>query len=64
MENSNFQNEVQKQFFDYLTANNKNEIIKYFREIEYKPWEFLDEVGNTGIIFNNFKQSSRVHLWI
>ena len=45
----NFQNEIQKQFFEYVSTNNRVEVIKYFREIEYKPWEYADEEGNTGI---------------
>lgn len=44
----NFQIELQKQFFDYVLANNRVEVVKYFREIEYKPWEYIDEEGNTG----------------
>jgi hypothetical protein len=44
----NFENDVQMQFFDYISSNNRTEIIKYFREYEYKPWDFLDEEGNTG----------------
>ena len=44
----NFQYKLQKQFFDYVSSNNRIEVIKYFREIEYKPWEYLDEEGNTG----------------
>lgn len=46
----NFQNEIQRQFFEYLNSNNRNEVIRYFREIEYKPWEYIDEDGNTGNI--------------
>jgi ankyrin repeat protein len=44
----NFQSQIQKQFFEYINSDNRAEIVRYFREIEYKPWEFLDEDGNTG----------------
>jgi hypothetical protein len=47
----NFQNELQKQFFEHVSNNNRMEVIKYFREIEYKPWEYVDEEGNTGLFF-------------
>ena len=44
----NFKSELQIQFFDLISSNNRSEIVKYFREIDYKPWEYLDEDGNTG----------------
>ena len=48
--NAAYQNNNSNRSFN-LSNNNRMEVIKYFREIEYKPWEYVDEEGNTGIFF-------------
>lgn len=42
--------DADKRFFEAIKTGNNNDIIKFFRNMNYRPWTFLEDDEYTGII--------------